>query len=618
MSGPQLSRRPTAISRLRGYILAGIVGVLIFVYVIKLFSLQIVRGFEFQDRATQVAQRVVPILARRGEIFDRNSESPIVLNIDSFAVDIIPAELPVGEATAVKTRLAAILGVTMEEIDERIPPERSHLFQPIEIVGQVPRSTVFYIAEHIEQFPGITWHNKPIRSYVEAESMSHVLGYVNDIATEELQVLYNRGYSGGDVIGKSGVEKVFDLLMRGSDGALYRTVDVAGRRVDEIDERLIPPENGRDIVLTIDGRIQELTQKALGERIGSAIVLRPATGEILAMVSYPWFDPNIFYRDGGRDEFRELSLDSRFPFLNRALQSSYAPASTFKVIMTTALLEEEAIDPNQTVDCTGSVEIGDRTFRCWLEHGHGEVNLWEALAESCNVYFGTVGMEYLGVERIADYMRRFGIGERTGIDLPSEVSGLAPSPQWKEMSRGQGWVGGDTFNISIGQGFTLVTPLQLANVVAMIANEGFVMRPRVLSEIRDSELGTTIELVDPQLLRQSTIRSETFRRVQRAMRNVVSEGTAKVVLTTKAVEVAGKTGTGEVGLEEQWNSWFVAYAPFDGEPEERVVVVVLVEAANAWEWWAPKAANIIFQGIFAEQTFEESVDALDVHWYFAG
>ena len=617
MSGSNLSRRPTAISRSRGYIFASIVGVLVFVYVAKLFSLQIVRGYEFQNRATQVAQRVVPIPAQRGEIFDRNADVPIVLNIDSFAVDVIPAEMALADDPEVKDRLSALLGISRSEIDDLITPARSHLFQPIEIADKVPQATIFFIAENIDKFAGVTWHNKPIRSYLESGSISHALGYVNDITTEELQVLYNRGYSSGDVIGKRGIERTYDKLLRGSDGAQYRTVDVTGRRIEAPDERLIAPENGNDIVLTIDREIQELAEKALGERIGSVVVLKPATGEILAMVSYPWFDPNIFYRDDGGGQFRALSLDSRFPFLNRAIQSTYAPASTFKLLMTTALLEEEAVDPETTVECNGFVEVGDRTFRCWLSHGHGEVNMWQALAESCNVYFGTVGMEHLGIERISDYMRRFGVGERTGIDVPNEVSGLAPTPQWKELSRGQRWVGGDTFNTSIGQGFTLVTPRQLANLVAMIANNGVVYRPHILSEVRDSETGEVIEKIEPRILRQSTIDANTFARVQDAMRNVVTEGTANVVLTTRATAVAGKTGTGEVGLEEQWNSWFIAFAPYGGASEDMVVVAVLVEAANVWEWWAPKAANIIFQGIFADQTFDEAVDELNVHWYFA-
>ncbi len=593
------------------------VGILFFVYLMHLFSLQILRGFEFRNRATQVARRVTPIPAQRGEIFDRNVDVPLVLNIDSFAVDIVPAELPTEKRTEVIDRLSEVISVSPSDIQSKLGPDTVRLYQPVEVASRINAKTIYYIAEHIEKFPGVTWHNKPIRRYVETGSIAHVLGYVNDITTEELQVLYNRGYKPGHVVGKRGVEKAYDLVLRGSDGARYSTVDVTGRRVDTRDEEVIEPSNGKDLVLTIDRRIQTLAEKALGDRVGSVVILKPATGEVLAMVSYPWYNPNEFYTDRGSEVFKELALDPQFPLYNRAVQSSYAPASTFKIIMTAALLEEEAIDPEMTVDCTGSIEVGDRVFPCWKEHGHGPVNLMEALAQSCNVYFYTAGLEYLGIERISDYMRRFGLGERTGIDLQNEKPGLAPTPSWKERVKGEIWVGGDTVNVSIGQGYTLATPLQVANVAAMVANKGTVYQPHILKEIRDPISGEVLERFEPRVLRQSTIQKSVFEELQRGMRGVITEGTAKVVVTTDAVEIAGKTGTGEIGLEEQWNSWFVAYAPYEAVPEDTVAVAVLVEGVNEWEWWAPKAANVIFQGIFADQTFEEALDAMpEARWFF--
>ncbi len=593
------------------------IGILFVVYLVHLFSLQILRGFEYRNRATQVARRITPISAQRGEIFDRDADAPLVLNVDSFAVDIVPAELPSGREDEVIERLSDVLSIPESEIRAKLTPDKVRLYQPVEITGRIDAETIYYIAEHIEKLPGVTWHNKPIRRYMETGSIAHVLGYVNDITTEELQVLYNRGYKPGDVVGKRGVEKTYDQVLRGTDGVRYSTVDVTGRRIDTRDEDVIEPTNGKDLVLTLDADIQRLAEKALGDRVGSVVVLKPATGEILAMVSYPWYNPNDFYTDRGSDAFRELSLDPRAPLLNRAIQSSYAPASTFKIIMTTALLEEEAIDPEMTIECTGSIEVGDQVFPCWQEHGHGPVNLAQALAQSCNVYFFTVGLEYLGIERISDYMRRFGLGERTGIDLQDDKSGLAPTPGWKERTKGEVWVGGDTVNMSIGQGYTLVTPLQLANVVAMVANKGTVYQPHLLKEIRDPISGEVVEEITPRILRQSTIQKSVFEEVQRAMRGVITEGTAKVVITTDAVEIAGKTGTGEAGAEEQWNSWFVAFAPYDADPEDMVVVAVLVEWVNEWEWWAPKAANIIFQGIFADQSFEEAIEAMpEVRWFF--
>ena len=445
-------------------------------------------------------------------------------------------------------------------------------------------------------------------------SISHVIGYVGDITREEIQILYNKGYDFGNVLGKSGIEKQYDMILRGKDGKRYRTVDVKGRRIDDTVEEE-PPLLGKDIVLTIDKNIQEVSEEALGSRIGSVVVLKPATGEILAMVSYPWFDPNSFYSEGGAGEYSKLASDPTYPFLNRAIQSHYSPASTFKTIMTTAVIEEKAFPVDKLIVCTGKIEYGGRTSWCWKKTGHGALDLYGALAESCNVYFWTVGRDYLGIDNIAKYAQQFGLGEKTGIDLPGEVTGIVPTPQWKQKVFGEPWVGGDTMNTSIGQGYLTVTPLQLANAMSMIANEGIIYKPHILSEIRDPVSGEVLETVEPQVLHSSQIKQETFKSVQKAMSGVISNGTANVVVTTKAVKIAGKTGTAEVGYADKWHSWFVAYGPYDSvKPEDKVVVVVMVEAVNDWDWWAPKAANVIFQAIFAHQNYQQAVDSLDI-WY---
>jgi len=580
-----------------------------------LFYLQIVKGLEFKRRAREVARRELPIPAQRGEIFDRHFNIPLVVNQDSFAVDLIPAEVGEENLPGLFEKLAPVLALETEEIAKRVPPKYFHLYQPVEIVSGVDFETISYLAEHIEEFPGVGWHNKPIRSYLEAGSLTHVIGYVGDITREELQVLYNKGYSFGTVLGKSGIEKQYDRVLRGVDGKRFRTVDVKERSLKGQAEEEIPPEPGANLVLTIDRGIQRLCERALGERIGSVVVLKPATGEILALVSYPTYDPNLFFSTEAAEKFDELSLDPDFPFINRAIQSAYPPASTFKVIMTTALAEDLVFPLERKITCTGSIEYGDRVFKCHKKTGHGPLEIFGGLAESCDVYFYTAG-DALGVERIVYYSREFGLGKPTGIDLPGEIGGFVPTPEWKQKTRHMKWLGGDTLNISIGQGFLTVTPLQLSNMTAMVANEGKVYRPHLLKEIRDPITGEAVEIREPELLHTSHIRTDSFRTVQQAMRGVITEGTAEVVLTTEAVELAGKTGTGEVGLEEHWHSWFTAYAPFrTDDPEEQVVVTVMVEAKNEWEWWAPKAANVIFQGIFANQSYEEAVETLKPWWY---
>ena len=238
------TQRSEAIGKRRGIIFASVVGTLLLAYILKLYSLQIVRGSEYQSRATQVAQRVVPIPAQRGEIFDRDATAPIVFNIDSFAVDVIPRELAQAEEYDVKERLSLVLGVSISDIEERLSSTRTSQIRPTEVAENVSKSAVFSIAENIDMYPGVTWRNNPIRNYIESGSISHVTGYVSDITTEELRVLYNQGYSSGDEIGQSGIERVYDDLLRGTEGAQYRTVDATGRLVNLPNERLIPPVNG--------------------------------------------------------------------------------------------------------------------------------------------------------------------------------------------------------------------------------------------------------------------------------------------------------------------------------------------------------------------------------------
>ncbi len=608
-------RKPSFVKRRAIFLFISII--LSFVFLSShLFILQVVKGLEYKRRAQAVARRQMPIPAQRGEIYDRRYDIPLVVNRDSFAVDVIPGEVGDNERQELFRKLSILLNITVEEIEKRVPPRYHHLYQPIEIKSGIDFETIAYLGEHIEEFTGVTWHNKPVRSYLERGTFAHVIGYVGDITREEIQVLYNRGYSFGSVLGKNGIEKRYDQVLRGRDGTRFRLVDVRERSLKKKSSEDIPPVPGNNLVLTIDRNIQYLCEQALGERIGSVVVVKPATGEVLALVSYPAYDPNIFFTDKAAAEYKRLSLDPASPFLNRAIQSSYPPASAFKIVMSTAVAEEEVFSLNQTVNCTGKIEYGDRIFHCHLRKtGHGPMDLFSGLAQSCDVYFYTVG-DALGVERITYYARDFGLGAISGLDLPGETGGFVPTPEWKEKVHHMKWLGGDTINLSIGQGYLLVTPLQMANIVAMVVNEGKIFRPHLVREIRNPASGEIISKIAPELIHTSHIRKSSFRTVQKAMRGVITGGTAKVVLTTEAVEIAGKTGTGEVGKEDQWHSWFAAYAPYETDnPEDRVVVVVMVEAENEWEWWAPKAANVIFQAIFAGQSYQEALDTLKPWWY---
>lgn len=591
-------------------------GLVVLIFSAYLFSLQVINQVFYQNKARQVSSRIIELPAQRGEIFDRFYNSPVVTNIPSFALDIIPGGMSDEELQRTLEKTAALLGIAAEDLSAKIYGDFRRQYQPIELRDAVPYDIIVKIAENIEDYPGISWHSKPIRNYIYNETLSHVTGYVGTITSEELQVLYNQGYSYNSTIGKSGIERQYDTILRGSDGRSFQTVDVKGRSLALGSDQDIPPQNGNHLVLTIDRSLQELCQKALGPRIGSVVALKPHTGEVLALVSYPNFDPNIFYEDVRGEKYRAYSRDPRFPFINRAIQSGYAPASTFKVLISAAVLQEKAFDPDKKINCTGRVYFGDRYFHCHKKTGHGPLNLEEALAQSCNVYFWTVGTEYLGIENIKRYAEDFGLGRKTGIDLIGESRGLVPSPQWKEQVYHSPWLGGDTMNISIGQGALNVTPLQMANLVAMIVNDGTIYRPHLLKEIRDPVTGEVLSRTEPEVLHQSRLMEpETFRKLREAMRGVITEGTARWVITTQAVEIAAKTGTGQVGREDQFSSWFVSYGPYGAAPEETIVLVVNVEGTNKWEWWAPKAADMIFQGYFAEQSYEEVLNEFRNVWY---
>jgi penicillin-binding protein 2 len=601
-----------SIRRERMFFLVLVVCVVFAIFAGYLFSMQVTRWMEYQSRAWAVARRTSVVPALRGEIYDRNYDAPLATNVDSFAVSIVPAETDRQHLSQILARLAKILGTEPQALLKKIP--QADVFQSIELKDNVSYAQVVQIASNIEDFPGISWSSKPVRHYSHTPSLSHVIGYVGNINSEELHLLYNKGYDANSMIGKSGIEKEYDLTMKGTPGLKSITVDAKGRNVQG-EHYIRPPVPGKNIVLTIDRRIQELCEKALGERMGSVVVLKPNTGEILAMVSYPSYDTNRFYAPDNAQYYSTLLENSNHPFLNRCIQSANAPASVFKTIMMTAILEEKAFPPTQTIDCTGKLVLGDRTFNCHVKTGHGPLNLSDALKESCDVYFWEVGGNYLGPKKIEQYARMMGLGEKTGVDLPGEVAGLVPNPDWKLSRINEMWVGGDTYNMSIGQGYTQVTTLQIADLISMIVNEGTIYVPHLLKEVRDVVTGEVVEKRKPRILHKADISSHTFHELKKAMRRVVAEGSVRRLFNNKVVDVAGKTGTGEVGYTDRWTSWFASFGPYQADnPDDQVVVVVMIEASNEWEWWAPKASNAIYQGIFANQSYEEVVKTLDI-WY---
>ncbi|MCL2472552.1 MAG: penicillin-binding protein 2, partial [Treponema sp.] len=500
-----MSSEKEAGTSIRIIILRTVIIVLFCIYTIRLFSMQILSGDLYRSKAQNIASQTTVIPAQRGEIYDRYYNQPLVTNSESFSVSITPGEVKRSDLPDLMDRVAKLLGIPRDQIEKKIPPSIYYLYQPVEIASNVPMQTIASLAEQMDSFPGVSWQSNPLRNYSDMGSLSHIIGYVGSITRDELTVLYNKGYQPGDIIGKDGVERQYDELLRGKEGQETRTVDVRGRNVTG-DNIRVYPEMGKNLVLTIDQKIQTLAEKALGKRMGAVVVMRPTNGEILAMVSYPWYDPNIFSHSDPGTEYQALIDDPNKPLINRAIQSSYPPGSTFKVVMTTGILGENAFPPDQTIDCPGEITYGDRVWRCHIRKpGHGRLNLHQAMAQSCDIYYWIVGRDYLGVENIVNYARDYGYGDATNIDLPGEISGFIPTPQWKDRRLHERWQGGDTMNMSIGQGYTLVTPIQMSDMTAMVVNDGIIYTPHILKEVRDPQNGAVEQSIQPKILHKSTI-----------------------------------------------------------------------------------------------------------------
>lgn len=601
----------------------GIIISLIMLFImIVLFKIQVLEQSHYRKKVDQIALRKNVLKSLRGRIFDTHADEPLAFNVSAYQIVLDPRTFVRNEKNI--ENLANALNVSKSHITNTITKSQSRTDEIVIRENLLYKEIIPYF-EQINSWEGVRWKRTIQRQYAHDDSMAHVLGYVGDISVVELQTYAYKGYNNADIIGKFGVEKQYEDLLRGKTGTKEEVVNVFGQKIDDTEQIVKEVELGHDLILTLDREIQEVVEKSLGERIGAAIVLKPSTGEIIAMASYPSYNPNQLVYSVDSKLLSEIQRNVDSPFLNRAIQSTAPPASTFKVLMTTILLD---LDRNHTlgywhhrVYCPGYIKIGNRIFRCWLAHGHGYENYISALADSCNVFFYNVGIEQIGINNIFNYASQFGLGQLSAIDLPGEVSGILPSPQWKESRLSESWVTGDTANLSIGQGFMEVTPLQLASMVSGIVNDGVIYKPHVLKEARDQITGKVVYTTPIEELRNIDVDKQVFKSVRSAMRNVAINGTSAVVMTTRAVEVAGKTGSGQVLGDdfENLHSWYMAFGPYDLPAEEQVVVVTWIDAKNKWEWWAPKAANLIFQSIFANQNYEEALLELQKNgaWFYS-
>jgi penicillin-binding protein 2 len=561
------------------------------VFLVRLFQLQILEGDDLRRRSERNSVRSVRLEAPRGDIVDRHGAT-IATTRPAFGVEILPSDLHRPWRTF--EALGSLLERDPLEIEAAVGKPRGRArFQPVSIDRDLPLDLRARVESHRFAMDGVVTDVIPRRLYEGGDVAAHLLGYIGEIQKEQLETRSFADYRPGEVIGQAGIERWLESELRGRAGGQNVVVNVAGRVMGPpLDE--IEPEPGNTVVLTIDFELQKEAVAAFlpdvvgePEKMGALVALDPRNGDVLALVSRPAFDPNAFA--GGIDAatWKGLVDHPWRPLQNRAISGQYPPGSTYKAFVAAAALQEGAIREGQQHYCPGSFTLGRRTYRCWKKEGHGSVAVHQAIVRSCDVFFYNAGLA-LGVDRLAFFARGFGFGRLTEIDLGQETAGLVPTSEWKERRMGEPWQRGETVSISIGQGFNLTTPLQLAVGYAAIANGGDLVRPRLLLRVERRD-GTVLEAPPPEVRGRVPVDPEHLAVVRDGLRGVVNEpGGTGGRSRLPDVEVAGKTGTAqvvrlehteeleehEVPLRFRDHAWFVAFAPVDA-PE--IVVAVLVE-----------------------------------------
>jgi penicillin-binding protein 2 len=599
----QTSLKARMLEAFRKRMLMFIIGVssIFAVLALQLINLQIVQGKEYSLRATRNMENNIPIPAPRGEIYDRHfqkgvSGTVIVSNRPSFNLTTIPESFKSDEELlGVLIRLSSVVEINPAETLTEI--KKSNAWERFLLKDDVPFDVVEKIASHRNAFQNIHWEDAPIRVYNYGELFAHSIGYTGSLNKDEYNSLKNHGYKYYQNIGKAGVEKQYDKHLRGEDGFIRRIVDVNNRTEDE--EVGQTPFSGNNIVLTIDYEIQQAAFDALGSNYGTVVVIKPSTGEVIALVSKPGYDPNAIISKDNYTTIRDLNADPKKPFLNRSIQSRYPPASTFKLVTAIAALETEKTHADKTHYCSGKYTLQgyvDHDFYCFKPHG--TLDLYWAIGKSCSVYFYNLGMS-VGPSNMMKYADYLGLNEITGIDIPGEISGFVPSQRWKLKTFGQPWFDGDTINMSIGQGFLAVTPIGIANMLCGIINNGIVYKPYLVKQIFSSDNRTVISETKREKLREIPLSPTTLEIVKQGMRNTITGGSGQSMNRYK-VAIGGKTGTAQTRSNRKDNvsqhAWFVGFAPFGEQTDDSIVVTVFIEYGQ----WGAVAAVPVADKIFGK------------------
>jgi penicillin-binding protein 2 len=553
------------------------------ILLVRLFYLQIVEGPEFRRQSQNNCFRLQGIPPARGLIFDRDGEL-LVENRPSFNISIIPREAK--NPRHVVQKLADLLNIEPEPLFARLAEARGvRSFRPVLLKRDVSRDVVAIIEAYKLDLSGIVLTVAPMRHYLEGKRASHLLGYLGEISSEELKRDRFVDHRIGDLIGKFGVEKAYELYFHGKRGEQQIEVNALGQVTRVLRTKEAIP--GKNFYLALDIGLQRKAEALLSGKVGTVVAMDPSNGHILAMASCPAFDPNAFAEGMTYESWNDLASNQFHPMENKAIQGQYPPGSTFKIVTAMAGLEEGVITEQTRFFCPGYYKYGNRIYRCWKRGGHGFMDITDALAQSCDVFFYQVG-EKLGVDRLAKYAEASGLGSPTGIDLDKEAKGLVPTSGWKLRRMGEPWQGGETLSVAIGQGFDLVTPIQMLSLISSVANGGTRYKPLVVSRIESSD-GSLVKKEVPVPLGKLPASEKTLQFILGGLRDAVNKptGTAWIV-RIPGVIVAGKTGTAQVvRMEKDYkevpiedisfrlrdHAWFISFAPAE---EPRIAVAVLI------------------------------------------
>jgi penicillin-binding protein 2 len=574
---------------------------------LRLVYLQLIKGEEYRRLSETNCVRLKSIKSSRGLIYDRH-HNLLVENRPAFDLTIVLEDAHPVEETI--ERLADLIDVSFEDLMGSIKKAgKSAFYKPLTLKRDISRDLLAIVEAHKFDLPGIHIDIEPTRHYIYKKSAAHLLGYLGQINRRELESGSYPNVRTGDSIGRYGIEKSFEPFLQGKRGGRQVEVDVNGRLIKVL--TTVPPVSGNDLHLTLDLELQKTAEQLLGENDGAVVAIDPSNGDVLVMASAPSFDQNDFIGGISTKKWQALMTDPGKPMNNKAIQAEYPPASTYKILTAMAALEEKVIDKNTTFFCPGFYKFGNRRYHCWNRNGHGEISVKDAIAQSCDVFFYQAG-EKVGVDSLAQYANGSGLGRSTGIKLAHERRGLIPTAAWKKKRFKEAWQAGETLSISIGQGFNLATPLQMAAFIAAVGNGGTLYRPRIVTSIADSD-GNVVKSIQPEITGGLPVSKENLALVQKGLLEVVQgeRGTARRI-RIKGIDIAGKTGTAQVFSRKAGekfdneairrtlrdHAWFVCYAPAEAP---KIAIAVIIEHGEHGSSAAAPVAGALIEKYFQKQ-----------------